>query len=61
MLLKKKLPFRLMFAFATVPSILQFIGYWYLPETPRFAFESDGVDTCEKVSVFLIFIGFLDF
>uniref|UniRef100_A0A914EP48 Uncharacterized protein n=1 Tax=Acrobeloides nanus TaxID=290746 RepID=A0A914EP48_9BILA len=39
-----------MFAFATVPSILQFIGYWYLPETPRFAFERDGVDTCEKLS-----------
>jgi hypothetical protein len=59
--LKKKQLFRLMFAFAIVPSILQFIGYWYLPETPRFAFERDGVDTCEKVSVLLIFTNFLDF
>jgi hypothetical protein len=41
--------FRLMFAFAAVPSIIQFIGFWFLPQSPRFAFEKEGVEACEKV------------
>uniref|UniRef100_A0A914BZG6 Major facilitator superfamily (MFS) profile domain-containing protein n=1 Tax=Acrobeloides nanus TaxID=290746 RepID=A0A914BZG6_9BILA len=40
---------RLMFTFASVPSILQFIGFWYLPQSPRFTFEKEGIEACEKV------------
>jgi hypothetical protein len=43
-----------MFAFAAVPSIIQFIGFWSLPQSPRFAFEKEGVEACEKVMVNLI-------
>ena len=43
-----------MFAFAAIPSILQFIGFWSLPQSPRFTFEKEGVEACEKVMVNLI-------
>lgn len=41
-----------MFAFAIFPSIAQLIGMWSLPQSPRYAFEKDGIETCEKVGIF---------
>uniref|UniRef100_A0A915ATJ5 Major facilitator superfamily (MFS) profile domain-containing protein n=2 Tax=Parascaris univalens TaxID=6257 RepID=A0A915ATJ5_PARUN len=40
---------RLMFAFAAIPSLIQFIGFFFLPESPRFLFQSGRTDNCKLV------------
>ncbi|KHN73557.1 Proton myo-inositol cotransporter [Toxocara canis] len=40
---------RLMFAFAGVPSLIQFIGFFFLPESPRFLFQIGQTESCKLV------------
>uniref|UniRef100_A0A914S1D7 Major facilitator superfamily (MFS) profile domain-containing protein n=1 Tax=Parascaris equorum TaxID=6256 RepID=A0A914S1D7_PAREQ len=44
---------RLMFAFAAIPSLIQFIGFFFLPESPRFLFQSGRTDNCKLVGFLL--------
>ena len=38
-----------MFGFAFLPSIIQFIGFLFLPETPRWLYQTRTQDDCQKV------------
>ncbi len=42
---------RFMFGFAAIPAVIQFIGFLYLPESPRWLFEHDQQLECEKVNL----------
>jgi len=38
-----------MFGFAAIPSILQFIGFFFLPESPRWLYQNNLKSESEKV------------
>ncbi|CAJ0557789.1 unnamed protein product, partial [Mesorhabditis spiculigera] len=45
----ERVGWRLMFGFAAIPAIIQFVGFMFLPDTPRYLFNQGRSDEGEEV------------